>query len=135
MKNKIRVKGQLSVYLQWPLILSVVLLAAMVVMGAIDVTAGAVMSVFTLLYILLALGIYFYQKKNVLAGLVEFSSEYAWIQKQLLSEMMQPYAIADDRGRLLWVNEAFGQLVGLDRHSRKSLLAMFPEITREVMEQ
>ena len=84
MKNKIRVKGQLSVYLQWPLILSVVLLAAMVVMGAIDVTAGAVMSVFTLLYILLALGIYFYQKKNVQAGRVETSSEYASVQKQLL---------------------------------------------------
>ena len=84
MKKKIQVRGQLSVYLQWPLILSVLLIAATMVMGAIDVTAGAVMSLFTLIYVLLALGIYFYQKKNVLAGLVEFSSEYAWIQKQLL---------------------------------------------------
>ena len=135
MKKKIQVRGQLSVYLQWPLILSVLLIAATMVMGAIDVTAGAVMSLFTLIYVLLALGIYFYQKKNVLAGLVEFSSEYAWIQKQLLSEMMQPYAIADDRGRLLWANDAFGELLGLDRHSRRSLQSLFPEITREVPEQ
>ena len=135
MKKKIQVRGQLSVYLQWPLILSVLLIAATMVMGAIDVTAGAVMSLFTLIYVLLALGIYFYQKKNVLAGLVEFSSEYAWIQKQLLSEMMQPYAIADDRGRLLWTNDAFGELLGLDRHSRRSLQSLFPEITREVLEQ
>ena len=135
MKKKIQVRGQLSVYLQWPLILSVLLIAATMVMGAIDVTAGAVMSLFTLIYVLLALGIYFYQKKNVLAGLVEFSSEYAWIQKQLLSEMMQPYAIADDRGRLLWANDAFGELLGLDRHSRRSLQSLFPEITREVLEQ
>ncbi len=135
MKKKIRVRGRLSIYLQWPLILSVLLIAATMVTGAVSVAAGAVMSLFTLLYVLLALGIYVYQKKNVLAGLVEFSSEYAWIQKRLLAEMMQPYAIADDRGRLLWVNDAFGQLVGLDRHSRRSLQSMFPEVTREVLEQ
>ena len=135
MKKKIPVKGRLSVYLQWPLILSALLIVGTMAVGAVHTTAGAVMSVFTILYILIAMGIYFYQKKNVLAGLVEFSSEYAWIQKQLLWEMMQPYAIADDRGRLLWVNEAFGNLLGLDRHSRKSLVSMFPEITREVLEK
>lgn len=30
-----------------------------------------------------------------MGGLVEFSAEYAWVQKQLLYEMAVPYAIAD----------------------------------------
>lgn len=110
MKNKVRVKGELSVYLQWPLILSILLILATMVVAAVNVRAGVVMSAFTFLYILAALWFYLYQRKHVLAGLVEFSSEYAWIQKQLLSEMMQPYAIADEKGRLLWHNIAFGEL-------------------------
>ena len=134
MKNKVRVKGELSIYLQWPLILSILLIMATMVVAAVDVQAGVVMSVFTFLYILAALWFYLYQRKHVLAGLVEFSSEYAWIQKQLLSEMIQPYAIADEKGKLLWNNAAFGELLGLERHSRKNLLSLFPELTKDDLE-
>ncbi|MDO4330673.1 MAG: DHH family phosphoesterase [Lachnospiraceae bacterium] len=135
MKDKVRVKGQLSVYLQWPLILSVLLIIATMVLGAVNLKAAAVMSAFTFLYILIALWIYLYQRKSVLAGLVEFSSEYAWIQKQLLYEMIQPYAIADDKGRLLWMNQSFAELLGVDHHSRKSLIALFPGVTKELLDQ
>lgn len=135
MKDKVRVKGQLSVYLQWPLILSVLLIIATMVLGAVNLRAAAVMSAFTFLYILIALWIYLYQRKSVLAGLVEFSSEYAWIQKQLLYEMIQPYAIADDKGRLLWMNQSFAELLGVDHHSRKSLIALFPGVTKELLDQ
>lgn len=134
MKDKVRVKGQLSVYLQWPLILSALLIIATMVVTAINIKAAAVLSAFTVLYVLISLWLYLYQRKNVLAGLVEFSSEYAWIQKRLLSEMIQPYAIADDKGRLLWMNQSFASLLGVDHRSRKSLLTMFPEITKELLE-
>lgn len=134
MKNKVRVKGELSIYLQWPLILSVLLILVTMVVAAVNVRAGVIMSVFTFLYILVSLWFYLYQRKHVLAGLVEFSSEYAWIQKQLLSEMIQPYAIADEKGKLLWNNAAFGELLGLERHSRKNLLSLFPELAKEDLE-
>lgn len=134
MKDKVRVKGQLSIYLQWPLILSALLIIATMVIGAVNIKAGAVLSGFTFLYLLAALWIYLYQRKSVLAGLVEFSSEYAWIQKQLLSEMIQPYAIADDKGRLLWMNQAFSELTGIDHRARKSLSSLFPEVTKEFLE-
>ena len=135
MKDKVRVKGLLSIYLQWPLILSVLLIIATMVIGALNLKAAAVLSAFTCLYVMVALWIYLYQRKNVLAGLVEFSSEYAWIQKKLLSEMIQPYAIADDKGRLLWMNGSFAELLGVDHRSRKSLLTLFPEITKELLEK
>lgn len=47
MKNKVRVKGELSIYLQWPLILSIVLILATMVVAAVNVRAGVIMSVFT----------------------------------------------------------------------------------------
>ena len=60
MKNKVRVKGELSIYLQWPLILSILLIMATMVVAAVDVQAGVVMSVFTFLYILAGLWFYLY---------------------------------------------------------------------------
>ena len=39
MKEKVKMKGQLRVYLQWPLLLSLILIAANLTVGAIDVKA------------------------------------------------------------------------------------------------
>ncbi len=33
------------------------------------------------------LWLFLYRRKRLMGGLVEFSTEYAWVQKQLLSEM------------------------------------------------
>ena len=92
------------------------------------------MLIFTLFYILAAVWIYLYRRKRLLGGLVEFSAEYAWIQKQLLAEMALPYALADDDGRLLWTNQAFQEVLGSDKASGKNLLSLFPEVTKTDLE-
>ena len=51
MKEKFKIKGQLRTYMQWPLYLSALLIAANAVIGAVDVKAGIIMAAFTLLYI------------------------------------------------------------------------------------
>ena len=68
MKEKVRVRGLLSVYLQWPLILSVLLIIATMVIAAVNVKAAAVLSVFTFLYFLIALWLYLYQRKAYWQG-------------------------------------------------------------------
>lgn len=57
MKEKIKVKGQLRAYMQWPLYLSAMLIIMNAIIGAVSVTAGIIMAVFTLLYIGIALWI------------------------------------------------------------------------------
>lgn len=135
MRENTKIKGQLRFYLQWPLILSIFLMAANLVVGAISPKAGFVMSGFTLLYIVIALWLFLYRRKRLMGGLVEFSTEYAWVQKQLLSEMAMPYAIADAEGHLLWMNSAFAAVVQEDKSCRKSLTAIFPDITKETLEE
>lgn len=134
MKESVRIQGQLRAYLQWPLILSAFLLAANLAVGFVNPWAGMVMSGFTLVYVIIAAALFFYKKKHILDGLVEFSSEYAWVQKQLLYEMAMPYAIADAQGRLLWLNHAFSEIVHEEKGCRKNLNALFPELTREFLE-
>lgn len=135
MRENTKIKGQLRFYLQWPLILSVFLMAANLVVGALSPKAGIAMSGFTLLYVVVALWLFLYRRKRLMGGLVEFSAEYAGIQKQLLSEMAIPYAIADAEGHLIWMNKAFTDVVQEDKGCRKSLAALFPEITKEMLDE
>ena len=137
MKEKIKVKGQLRAYMQWPLYLSAMLIIMNAIIGAVSVTAGIIMAVFTLLYIGIALWIYTYRKKRLLNGLVEFSAEYSWMQKQLLTDLELPYGIADESGRVLWGNTALAEVLGEEKpfkNTRKNLSSIFPEITKEVLD-
>lgn len=133
MKEKVKVKGQLGVYLQWPLILSALLIIANLVIGIINVNAGLAMCIFTLIYILIAFWLYLYRRRRMMGGMIEFSAGYAWIQKQLLSEMHIPYGIADENGRLLWMNKEFLRIVKEEKNSRKNLTMLFPDITKEMI--
>ena len=131
MKEKKKVAGQLGVYLQWPLLLSALIIMMNVVIGAIDPIAGLAMSGFTIIYLIIAVLLYLYKKKSIMAGMVEFSADYAWIQKKLLNELDIPYAIIDEEGRILWMNDQFTQIVKEEKGKLKTLSAMFPDITKE----
>ena len=136
MKEQFKIKGQLRMYMQWPLYLSTLLIAANVVIGAVSAKAGIIMAFFTLLYIGIAVWLYAYRRNRLLGGIVEYSAEYSWMQKQLLTELELPYGIADESGRILWGNSAFTEVLGEEKPlktTRKNLTALFPEITKEVL--
>lgn len=102
MKENIKVHGQLRGYLSWPLLLSMFMVCANIAAGCVSHIGGLVMLPFTIGYLAVAMWIFFYSKKRILGGLVDFSAEYAWIQKQLLTGLALPYALADEDGRIVW---------------------------------
>lgn len=129
MKEKRKIKGQLRVFLLWPLRLSVLVVMMNLIAAAVDIRAGIMMAGMTVIYVGVAAWLYFYKRKGILSAIVDFSSQYAWVQKELLVHMGVPYAIADKDGRLLWMNHAFADVVGEERKSRKqSLQVLFPEL-------
>lgn len=130
MKETIKIKGQLKFYLSWPLLLSLFLIVGNFVVATVSKAGALVLFPFTLCYVATAVWIYLYRQKRILGGLVEFSAEYAWIQKQLLSDMAVPYALADEDGRLLWSNDAFRDILSEKKALRKNLLTLFPEVTK-----
>lgn len=130
MKENMKVRGQLKWYLAWPLILSLFLMFANVAVLLVSWQAACMMLPFTITYIAMSAWLRVYSRKRVLGGLVEFSAEYAWIQKQLLTEMALPYALADDDGRIVWMNQAFQEIIALEKGTRKNLLSLFPEVTK-----
>jgi len=131
MKENIKVHGQLRGYLSWPLLLSMFMVCANIAAGCVSHIGGLVMLPFTIGYLAVAMWIFFYSKKRILGGLVDFSAEYAWIQKQLLTGLALPYALADEDGRIVWANDEFRAVTALEKGNWKNLLTMFPEATKD----
>lgn len=133
MKDRGRMRGTFKVYLQWPLFLSVLLVILTAIVGAVSTKAGIIVSVFTIVYIGIALWLYFSRKRGILAGLIAFSSAYDQSRQNLMDEMLMPYAVADGSGHLLWMNREFGVILTEEKISYKNITAMFPDITREML--
>ena len=65
MRDKGRTRGIFKVYLQWPLFLSVLLIVLTAVVAAVSIKAGIIVSVFTIVYIGIALlAVKFFKKKR-----------------------------------------------------------------------
>lgn len=122
-----RLKGQLRMYMNWPLIMTILLVAMDIWVYMIDKKAGFIMSVFILIYLAIAGGLYFYNRSLILADLIQFSAQYKGIEHTLLKELAVPYAIALEDGRILWKNDAFADLMAGTR-KEKFLNHMLPDL-------
>lgn len=125
----------LQKYMQWPVVLSVLVLCANGAVGLVSGKAGMVMAVFTVLYAFCAGVLFWYGKKRILTGLVGFAADFDQSQKNLMASMELPYGIADEAGRLLWTNRAFSAVIRDEKSARRSLTVLFPEITEEGLEK
>lgn len=130
-KKNMRLKGQLRMYMQWPLIMTVLLLAMNIWMYMVDRKAGAMMSVFVVIYLVIAGILYFYNRSLILADLIQFSTQYKGIQNTLLKELAIPYAILLEDGRILWKNGSFNDMIEGQKRE-KYLHKLIPELNTGV---
>ena len=114
-------------YMNWPLIMTILLVAMNLWLYMIDKKAGFMMSVFILVYLAIAGGLYFYNRSLILADLIQFSVQYKGIENTLLKELSIPYAIALEDGRILWTNDSFKALM-TGQKKEKTLNRLIPEL-------
>lgn len=122
-----QLKGQLRMYMRWPLIMTLLLIGMDVCMYMVDKKAGLLMSVIIIIYVGIAFSLYFYNRSLILADLIQFSVQYKGIENRLLKELAIPYAIALEDGRILWKNDCFLNLTEGQRKERY-LNRMIPEL-------
>lgn len=130
MKNKnMRLKGLLRMYMQWPLIMTILLLAMNIWMYMTDQKAGLTMTVFVIIYVVIVGLLYFYNRSLILADLIQFSTQYKGIQNTLLKELTVPYAIILEDGHILWKNDRFSEIVdGREKFIQK----VIPELNKGI---
>lgn len=131
MKNHIKIKGRIKTYLNFTIYLGVLLCVVSIAVAMVDLTAGLIVSGFTVVYLAITLFLYYYNKPMIMNELVSFATEYGQIQRRLLRELDIPYCLLDDAGKVMWTNIAFESMVHQQKGYNKSITSLFPSITRE----
>ena len=131
MDGKIKIKGQLKFYMQWPMILTVLLVFMDILVFTVDRKAGGLVSIFVAAYVLIVVFLYFHSRAVIMNELISFATQYGQVQKTLLKEFIVPYALLDYNGKILWMNDAFAAISGKNRRYRKSVTNLFPELTKD----
>ena len=102
MKKDRKLKGQLKLFLQWPVIMAIALILMNMWILMLDQKAGLVMGMFVLIYTVAVVTMYFYSKSMILNRLINFATQYGFLQSALLKDLDLPYAIMLDDGQILW---------------------------------
>lgn len=135
MKKSIESKGRLRSYMLTPLLLAVPLLIFNILLYFFHQEAGLAASAFTVFYMILVSASYRRNKGVFVNELVNFAVQYGTVQKKLLNELDIAYAILDDDGTVLWVNEQFTKLTGKDKNYHKPVTSIFSQLTKEALQK
>ncbi len=134
-KKNMKLKGRLKSFTQMSFYLGILLVAVNLMIYIIDVTAGLILTCFTLIYFAITVSMMLYNKPVIMNELVSFATQYGQIQKVLLRELELPYAMLDENGRIIWTNASFEHVVHKEKGYYKSITSLFPSITKERLPQ
>ncbi len=122
---------QVSNFMKIPLFLTIPFAAAAACLYFVDLKAGLATSAFVLAYLIVVSSLYQVHQTRSREEMVDYASQYGLLQKKMINELELPYAVLDPDGKLLWMNESFRKLTGREKGFRKSVSAVFPELTKE----
>ena len=98
--------------MQWPAIMSILLIAMNLWIYSVDKRAGIIMSLCVAVYIVIVGVLYFYNKTIIFSDLVDFAAQYGSVQNVLLKDLQFPYAILLEDGQIIWNNTCFSAVFG-----------------------
>ncbi|MBR4753600.1 MAG: DHH family phosphoesterase [Lachnospiraceae bacterium] len=131
-KNLLR---HLNTLLIIAIVFGAVLACADICIFLIDTNAGFIILGILVIYFAIFIYSYITEKKKVLQQFVDFATEYYQIQKRLIQEHVIPYAMLDESGKVIWMNDAFKECMNVDDGFNKPISAVIPTITRETLDK
>ena len=131
----IKFNGKLKHFLRAPIYLTIFFLIGSIGLFFIDLRAGAGAFGISVLYGLLCFVFYRLYRKKINNEIISFATQFGMVQRELLRNFQIPYAILDDEGKILWMNNQFVKVSGRDKAYQKSITGIFTTITRQVIEQ
>ncbi|MBP3737292.1 MAG: DHH family phosphoesterase [Lachnospiraceae bacterium] len=126
-----KLKGGLAKLFTSPLRLGAMLVIANILIYFISWQSGLLLTVFILVYFAVALMLYMNSRTMLLNEMVSFATEYGQVQRELLKQLNIPYAILDETGHFIWMNEAFEKLSNRQKSYHRSISTVFPDVTRD----
>ncbi len=127
-------KGRLKWYFYTPLYMTALFFLASLALSFYDMRIGSISAVIVAIYTMVVYVLFRLSQKMLEQELINFATRYSTVQKELLEHFQVPYALLDDTGKILWMNQEFTKLTSKERTYHKSITSLFSEITRERLE-
>lgn len=134
MDNKGNLKGQIRQYLRCPLYLSIFWVLIAVSLFFVDIKAGVVMLIATIIYFSIGVGLYVYHSPSIAKNLAEYGADFSQIQRQMIHELDVPYSLLDTKGKIMWTNDAMNKLLDMESSRNKNVMSVFPDIVLEELD-
>lgn len=104
-----------------------------VLMYLVNIPAGVIATFFTAIYGTVSVIVFLRMNSLSRDRYVEFAMEHGKMQKELIKEFPVPYALLDEDGKVVWVNDEFS---GITETSKRKLMKLnitqvFEEVTDE----
>jgi c-di-AMP phosphodiesterase-like protein len=130
--KKVQLQNQIERYLRLPFALLIPIVLFNVFVYIADVEKGVWYTILLVIYALIITFFYVHNKPQVMTTLISFAFEQGQVQKELLKDLAVPYALMDFDGKILWGNSLFYDVLGTEKLTKKSVVQIFPDITKEL---
>lgn len=128
MKHQVSWGGKLKSYLEWPIFVVVLLLIMDVAVFVCDRHAGLIALLFTCIYLIVMIALFFVYRPSVMKELVSFAAEYGQVQRQMLEDFSIPYGLLDVDGKTIWMNHEMQTLFGKNNRYHQVITTLIPDL-------
>lgn len=132
--NEMRdVEGLYNRYRQVPLYLIGMFCLMTVFMYFVGIGAGVIATIFTAIYGIINIVVFLRMNSLSRDRYVEFAMEHGKMQKELIKEFPVPYALLDEDGKVVWVNDEFSSITDTSKRKlmKLNIVQVFEEVTEE----
>lgn len=128
-KSDKSLRGFFYWYSGYPLMSGIILLVAEGLLILLKEATVKNLLALTCVYFLGVLLVFWHNRRRFDEELMKYAISYDKKQKQLLREMILPYAMLGMDGRLIWGNDPFWELITNRKLARRSITHVLPEIS------
>lgn len=124
--------GRLNSIFLWPVGLGILLVLLDILLCFVSSVAASIVAVFIVIYAVVCAMMICYFRPRIIKEIVEFSSNYSQVQRQLLYELSIPYCLLDNKGNILWMNASMQASINRKNDLNKNISTIIPELSANV---
>lgn len=124
--------GRLNSIFLWPVGLGILLVLLDILLCFVSSVAASIVAVFIVIYAFVCAMMICYFRPRIIKEIVEFSSNYSQVQRQLLYELSIPYCLLDNKGNILWMNASMQASINRKNDLNKNISTIIPELSANI---
>lgn len=124
--------GRLNSIFLWPVGFGILLVLLDILLCFVSSVAASIVAVFIVIYAFVCAMMICYFRPRIIKEIVEFSSNYSQVQRQLLYELSIPYCLLDNKGNILWMNASMQASINRKNDLNKNISTIIPELSANV---